>query len=87
MTWLKAPALEPKGRWKPPEAIAHFQKSRDRLITYVRTTQDGLRVHFQSHRAVGLIDGYQWILLASGHVRRHVEQIAEVKAHPSFPKK
>lgn len=57
---IAAPALEPKGRWaRPSEALGHFQKSRDRLIRYVRTTKDNLRAHAQSHRAVGLIDGYQ----------------------------
>lgn len=73
---ITVPALEPKDRWLPSEAVIHFQKSRDRLVKYVLTTQDDLRAHYQSHRAVGLIDGYQWILLASGHVRRHAEQIA-----------
>lgn len=83
---ITAPALEPKGRWaRPSQAVGYFQKSRDRLIRYVRSTKDSLRDHTQAHRAVGLIDGYQWILLASGHVRRHVEQIQEVRAHPSFP--
>lgn len=85
---VTSPALEPKGRWPTPaEAVKHFQQSRDRLVNYVRTTRDDLRDHFQAHRAVGLIDGYQWILLASGHVRRHVQQIEEVKASPGFPKK
>ncbi len=79
--------LEPKGRWPGPgEALAHFEKSRARLSNYVQTTKDDLRDHFQAHRAVGLIDGYQWILLASGHVRRHVKQIEEVKESPGFAK-
>jgi len=81
------PALEPTGRWPSKEAlIAHFQQSRNRLIHYVRTTSDDLRNHFRTHRAVGLIDGYEWILLASGHVRRHVKQIEEVKANPNYPR-
>ena len=85
---ITAPALEPKGRWPgPAETLDHFQKSRDRLVHYVQTTNDVLRDHFQTHRAVGLIDAYQWILLASGHVRRHVRQIEEVKASPGFPAK
>ena len=85
---ITAPALEPKGRWLgPAETLDHFQKSRDRLVHYVQTTNDVLRDHFQTHRAVGLIDAYQWILLASGHVRRHVQQIEEVKASPGFPAK
>ncbi len=81
-------SLEPKSRWSTPNALlAHFNQSHDRLIAYVNSTSDGLRDRFRAHRAVGLIDGYQWILLASGHVRRHTAQIEEVKADPGFPKK
>lgn len=80
--------LTPTHRWKSMEEItAHFDASRDRLIHYVETTQDDLRGHFLAHRAVGLIDAYQWILLASGHVVRHTLQIDEVKADPNFPKR
>jgi len=72
--------LAPSGRWSsPPLVIGHFQSRRTRLIDYIRTTTDELREHFECHRAAGLIDGYQWILLASGHVRRHTEQILEVR--------
>lgn len=80
-----SPALEPKGK-TPEESLEHFRKSRDRFISYVRTTQDPLRFRAQAHRALSLIDGYQWILLAAGHVRRHIEQIEEVKREKGFPR-
>ena len=32
-----------------------------------------------------LMDGYQFILAASGHTERHTKQILEVKADPKFP--
>jgi uncharacterized damage-inducible protein DinB len=80
-------ALQPAGRWRDAESLAaHFKQSRDRLIAYVETTQDDLRSHFLAHRAVGLLDGYQWILLMAGHTERHVLQIEEVKAQAGFPK-
>jgi hypothetical protein len=80
-------SLEPKGRWKAPESFAaYFNPRHDKLIDYVNSTSDSLRDRFRAHRAVGLIDGYQWILLASGHVRRHTAQIEEVKADPGFPR-
>ena len=79
-------SLEPKGK-SPQEVLEHFRRSRDRFITYVRTTDDDLRGRFQAHRAMGLIDGYQWILLAVGHTRRHLDQIKEVKADSGYPDK
>ena len=79
-------SLEPKGK-SPQEALEHFRRSRDRFVAYVRTTDDDLRSRFQTHRATGLIDGYQWILLAVGHTRRHLEQINEVRTDPKYPHK
>jgi uncharacterized damage-inducible protein DinB len=80
-------ALRPRGRWRDAESLmAHFKQSRDRLIAYVESTQDDLRSHFQAHRAVGLMDGYQWILLVAGHTERHVLQIEEVKREAAYPK-
>ena len=32
-----------------------------------------------------LIDGYQLVLAAAAHTQRHVKQILEVKANPSYP--
>jgi hypothetical protein len=76
------------GKWKNgPEALTHFGASRDRLIGFVQSTAADLRAHQQEHRAVGLIDAYQWILLASGHVRRHTLQIEEVKRAPRYPQR
>lgn len=50
-----------------------------------RTTDDDRRGGFHPHRARGLIDGHQWLLLAVGHNRRHLEQINEVKRIHSIP--
>jgi uncharacterized damage-inducible protein DinB len=78
-------SLQP-GKWgSTEEAVIHFGASRDRLIRFVETTREDLRSHQQEHRAVGLIDAYQWVLLASGHVRRHTLQIEEVKSSRGFP--
>ena len=85
---LKAPeVITPTHRWKTPEEIvAHFKEARDRDIVYIETTQDDLHDHFASHPVMGLMDGYQWLLLMSAHSERHTEQINEVKADPKFPK-
>jgi hypothetical protein len=79
--------IAPKKKWQDPlQAVAHFKESRDKNIAYVRTTEDDLRSHFMAHPAMGMMDGYQWILLLSGHTERHTLQILEVKADPKFPK-
>lgn len=85
---LAPEALQPTHRWPDPETLlAHFKQSRDRTIAYLQTTQDDLRSRFREHRVVGLIDAYQWFLVAAAHTQRHVAQINEVKAAPDFPKR
>jgi hypothetical protein len=70
------------------ESVKLFQDSRAHTIEYIKTTQEDLRDHLFDHPvpAIGTLDGYQWILLISGHTRRHTAQILEVKADPNFPK-
>ena len=71
------------------ESLKLFQETRAQTIDYVKTTQDDLRDHLFDHPvpAIGTLDAYQWILLISGHTRRHTAQILEVKADANFPKK
>ncbi len=85
----KAPeSLTPKHRWGDMQAVAaHFKESRDRTIEYVKTTKDDLRDHFVAHPVLKDLDGYQWVLVIAGHTDRHVQQINEVRASPSFPKR
>ncbi len=85
---FKAPEpIVPTKRWPDLDTtVAHFKESRDANIAYVGTTQDDLRNHLAPHPALGMLDGYQWILLMSGHTQRHVAQIQEVKADPKYPK-
>ena len=87
---FKAPEpLDPEKRpMSPEDSIKLFLESRAHTIEYIKTTQDDLRDHFFDHPvpAIGTLDGYQWMLLVSGHTRRHTLQILEVKADPNFPK-
>lgn len=89
----KATAPEPidpakHGVMPPEESVKLFLDGRGHAIEYVKTTQDDLRDHLFDHPvpAIGTLDGYQWIMLISGHTRRHTLQILEVKADPNFPK-
>jgi 5-methylcytosine-specific restriction endonuclease McrA len=72
---------------RPRDAHAVMEAYRthhDRLLRYVRTTDDDLRSHIVPRQQC---DGYQWALLISAHEQRHVLQIREIKADPKFPKK
>jgi len=77
----------PAGRFAgAAQTAAHFRASRDRLIAFVTATDQDLRNRVWPHKAYGALDGYQWVLLACGHIERHVAQIKEVLGAPGFPK-
>jgi hypothetical protein len=89
----KATAPEPidpakQASMTPEASVKLFLDSRAHTIDYVKTTQEDLRDHLFDHPvpAIGTLDAYQWILLISGHSRRHTLQILEVKADANFPK-
>jgi hypothetical protein len=88
----KATAPEPLDPTKKPipggESVKLFLDGRAQTIDYVKTTKEDLRDHLFDHPvpAIGTLDSYQWILVISGHSRRHTLQILEVKADPNFPK-
>jgi len=61
-----------------------YRKDHDRLLQYIKTTDDDLRDHIVQRQTS---DAYQWALLISTHEQRHILQIREIKADPGFPKK
>ena len=79
--------LIPKRRWPAQAALMdHFRQSRDRMLDYVRTTDDDLRNHFSQHPVFKVVDAYQFILITAGHSERHTAQLNEVKQNPNYPK-
>ena len=56
-------------------------------MAYVKETNDNLRGHGGPHPIFKILDGYQRLLLLSGHSARHTAQILEVKASPGYPSK
>ncbi|MEJ7586455.1 MAG: DinB family protein [Ferruginibacter sp.] len=79
--------IQPHGEFKTVgEATDMFIKERNIHISYIETTNDNLRDHLTPHPFFGMIDAYQWILLMSGHTKRHTLQIEEIMAAPGFPK-
>jgi hypothetical protein len=87
-TKAKAPeSIQPTRRWPTSEEITkNVLENRARTIEFVRTTQEDLRDHFLDHPIFKTLDSYQWMILISGHMRRHTAQILEVEADPNFPK-
>ena len=65
-------------------ALERYRKEHDRLVQYVRMTQDDLRNRIVDRQGS---DAYQWALLISTHEQRHILQILEIKADPSFPRR
>jgi hypothetical protein len=80
--------LKPTNRWATRDALVKdFTAARDVTVNYVKTTSDDLHGHAAPHPAFKTLDGYQWLVLLSGHSARHTAQIAEVKTTPGYPAK
>lgn len=67
------------------EALESFRKNREKLIEYVKSTNEDLRNHVAT-LPFGTLDSYQLILFIGAHSNRHTQQIIEVKADPNYPK-
>lgn len=78
--------LKPTNRWATRDALTkEFIAARDKTAAYVTVTTDDLHGHAAPHPAFKMLDGYQWMLLLSGHSARHTAQINEVKESPGYP--
>ena len=64
--------------------LESYRKHHERLRQFVSTTRDDLRSHIVQRQGC---DAYQWALMISTHEQRHILQIREIKANPTFPKK
>lgn len=80
--------LKPTHRWATRDALLKdFQDARDKTVAYVKDTADDLHGHAGPHPVFKALDGYQWLLLLSGHAARHTAQIDEVKTVAGYPAK
>ena len=76
---------DPRGKVRDVTAgLKAYRAQHARLLQYVRTTKDDLRNRFVARQRC---DAYQWALLISTHVQRHILQVREIKADPKFPQK
>lgn len=67
------------------EALKAFKENREKLIAFVKNTQQDLRNHV-AVLPLGTYDSYQFILLIAAHSNRHTQQMDEVKNSMDFPK-
>ena len=65
------------------QGMAEFQKRREALIDFVRTTEKDLRMWRLPKSSM---DAYQAVLMISAHGQRHILQIREIKSNPKFPR-
>jgi hypothetical protein len=80
-------AFEPTGKFGSFDgSLKEFKTKRDNSISYVKSTSDDLRNHYNDF-PFGKIDTYQTIIFMAGHSKRHTDQIEDVMKNPSFPKK
>ena len=63
-----------------------FEERRAFLQRYVAETSDPMHDRVAPHMIFKDLDGCQWLLMISLHSVRHGAQMAEVKAHPAYPK-
>ena len=81
------PAIQPKQkRVSKAELLRMFGETRNETARFLNTTKVDLRNHFWDNPGLGVIDAYQSVLFLGAHCERHLAQIAEIKAHPDFPK-
>ena len=82
---VQAPeALKPTNRFGSPQG--YFVESRAKTEDFLKTTP-GLQDHAVESPAGGKWDACEFVLLIAAHNERHTNQIKEVKADPTFPKK
>ena len=78
-------ARVPKGKYANVSgSLGDLRKLRATITEFAKSSQEDLRGR---QLKGGNMDVYQWLLMISTHSQRHILQIREVKAHPSYPKK
>jgi enoyl reductase-like protein len=98
---IEGPMAGRQGRAQAPEPIQPIGKNmtraeimkllkegREKSLKFARETNADLKSHTTEHPfpVFGTLNAYQWLWYVPGHNFRHNKQIAEIKAHPNFPK-
>jgi hypothetical protein len=79
--------IKPTGKTRA-EIMKGLAEVRAKSVQFAETTQAALNAHTLNHPfpVFGTLSAYQWLIYIPAHNLRHNQQIAEVKASPSFPK-
>ena len=84
--------VQPRGRWcGKRSAVAQFNRTRDQMLEFVKTTDADLRMQFTYRKKVPkndfrrVRDLHQIILTTIAHTKRHIHQIERIKSRPDFP--
>lgn len=82
-------AIVPGGKLSRGELIAKLKSARAETLKFAEGTDAPLMSHTTEHPfpVFNTLNAYQWLIYIPLHNIRHNQQIAEVKAHPGFPKK
>lgn len=72
----------PLGNNEGKNNIIWYTKMRDESIEYLKMTNDNLRIHYVNFGP----NIHQQYMMFFRHSFRHLGQIKEIKAHPSYPK-
>lgn len=79
------PPMVPRGEWSTEKTMKRYRAARSRTRSYLERGDLPLRAHVASGPP-GTFNTYHWLILVSLHHQRHNQQVAEVMAHPDFPR-
>jgi hypothetical protein len=83
---IASESLRPTNQWPRRNLLLdEFRRRRERTVEYARGTSDDLRAHVEQVGPGRVRDGFQYLLIISGHTERHVVQIEEIKKNPQYP--
>jgi hypothetical protein len=82
-------AIVPTGKLTRAELIAKYKEARGKTLKFAEETQLPLKSYTRDHPfpVFGTLNAYQWLIYIPLHNIRHNQQIAEVMANATFPKK
>ena len=83
------PTLRPDSAMSRDEVLANFEELRQRSLEFALTTEGPVKSHplILEKSTFEPMSAYHWLIFMGYHNVRHLEQMAEIKAHADFPGK